>query len=194
MTKKAANSFRCNPAGDWPLVDPLAYVDPAALVIGNVHIGPRVYVGPGAVIRADELDASGQVGPVTIGPDCNVQDGVIIHALGGTEVTVGKRSSLAHGCVIHGPCAIGQGCFVGFRAVVYNASLADGVLVSAGAVVQGAKLAADSFVPPAAAVLSAEDAANLVTATTKDHREFMEKVINANLTLAEGYLNLGREQ
>ena len=193
MVNRAAN-FRCTAAGGWPLWDSLAYVDPAALVIGNVHIGPRVYVGPGAVIRADECDGSGQVGPVTIGAESNVQDGVIIHALGGTRVTVGERPSLAHGCVIHGSCAIGRGCFVGFRAVVYNASLADGVFVSAGAIVQGADLAEDSFVAPATAVLSDEDAAGVVTATTEADRAFMERVVNANVALAEGYLRLGREE
>jgi len=189
MAKKAASSFRSNPNGDWPQVDPTAYIDPTAQVIGNVHIGARVYVGPNAVIRADEADDKGEVGPVEIGDQCNVQDGVIVHALGATGVTIGQRTSLSHGCIIHGPCTLGGGCFVGFGAVVYNAVLEDGVFVSAGAVVQGVDLAANAYVPAVVAVLSGEDVAREVSTTSPADREFMEKVINANLTLAQGYLS-----
>lgn len=40
-----------------PVIDPLAFVHPAATVIGDVIIGPACYVGPGAVLRGD-FDAS----------------------------------------------------------------------------------------------------------------------------------------
>jgi len=179
--------MRANPNGDQPEVDPTAYIDPTAQVIGNVHIGARVYVGPNAVIRADEADDKGQVQPIEIGTGCNIQDGVIVHELGGTRVTIGRKTSLAHGCIIHGPCSIGQGCFVGFRAVVYNAALENGVFVGTGAVVQGVDLAENAFVPAAAAILSKEDAARSVSTTSSANREFMEKVIKANLLLAKGY-------
>ncbi|MHC4192834.1 MAG: gamma carbonic anhydrase family protein, partial [Planctomycetota bacterium] len=80
-----------NPNGDWPQVDPTAYIDPTARIVGKVHIGPEVFIGPNAVVRADETDDKGQVQPIEIQAQCNVQDGVIIHALGGTQVTVGRR-------------------------------------------------------------------------------------------------------
>jgi carbonic anhydrase/acetyltransferase-like protein (isoleucine patch superfamily) len=184
--------IRANPNGDRPSVDPTAYIDPTAQVIGNVHIGARVYVGPNAVIRADESDEKGQVHSIEIGGECNVQDGVIIHALGGTRVKVGQRTSLAHGGIIHGPCSIGEGCFVGFRAVVYNCVLEEGVFISTGAVVQGIDLGANSFVPTAKAILSGEDAAKLVGTTNSANREFMEKVVKANLGLAKGYSGGGK--
>ena len=187
-------SIRPNPNGDLPRVDSTAYIDPTAQVIGNVRIGPRVYVGPNAVIRADEPDDKGQTQPIEIGAQCNIQDGVIVHALGGTRVTIGRRTSLAHGSIIHGPCSTGQGCFVGFRAVVYKAVLEDGVFVGAGAVVQGVDLAVNALVPAGAVVLSGEDAAGLVSRTSSADREFMEKVVNANLKLAKGYNSLRQEQ
>ena len=186
--------MRPNPNGDKPEVDPTAYIDPMALVIGNVHIGARVYVGPNSVIRADESDDKGQVQPIEIGAGCNIQDGVIVHALGGTGVMIGRRTSLAHGCIIHGPCTIGQGCFVGFRAVVYNATLENGVFVGTGAVVQGVDLVENAFVPAGAAILSGEDIEKSVSTTGSADREFMEKVIKANLLLAKGYNRSGQEQ
>jgi len=188
MGESLKTSIRPNPNGNWPQVDPTAYIDPTARIIGNVHIGPAVFVGPNAVIRADETDSKGQVQPIRIEAKCNVQDGVIIHALGGTGVTVGSRTSLAHGCIIHGPCTLGQGCFIGFRAVVYKAELGDGTFVGAGGIVQGVDLAANALVGPGTVVLSEEDAMKLVDTTGQAERAFAEKVVNANLALAKGNL------
>ena len=179
--------LRCNPNGDRPIVDSTAYVDPTAQVIGNVHIGAEVYIGPNAVIRADESDDNGDVKPVVIGSGCNVQDGVIVHALAGTQVRIGPRTSLAHGCIIHGPCIIGEWCFVGFRAVVFNAALGDGVFVDTSAVVQGVDLAANALVPPGVVVLSEEDAAKQVGTTSQADMRFREDVVSANQALADGY-------
>jgi carbonic anhydrase/acetyltransferase-like protein (isoleucine patch superfamily) len=155
-----------------------------------VHIGADVYIGPNAVIRADEVDDSGEVKPVEIASECNVQDGVIIHALGGTKVTIGQRTSLAHGCVVHGPCTIGRGCFVGFKAVVYNAILGNGVFVSTGAVVQGVELRPNTLVPPCGTVISDEDAAGVLREPGQAECEFMERVANTNVDLARSYNRL----
>jgi carbonic anhydrase/acetyltransferase-like protein (isoleucine patch superfamily) len=194
MTEGLRQPIRPNPNDDWPQVDPTAYIDPTAQVIGNVHIGARVYVGPNAVVRADEADNKGEVRPIEIGPECNVQDGAIVHALGGTQVTVGQRTSLAHGCVIHGPCTIGEGCFIGFRAVIYNATLGDRVFVGTGAVVQGVDLAANTCVPLAVAVLSKEDVVTLASTVSLADCEFMEKIVNTNLALAKGYIRLNEQE
>ncbi|MHC5061310.1 MAG: LbetaH domain-containing protein [Planctomycetota bacterium] len=188
MTKKTVFSLRPNPNGDRPRADRTAYIDPTAQIIGNVHIGARVYVGPNAVVRADEPDDKGQVQPINIGSESNVQDGVIIHAHGGSQVTIGQRTSLAHGCIIHGPCNIGQGCFIGFRAVVYKAVLGDGVFINAGAVIQGVDLTADALVPGGVSLLCAEDAKRQVTKTRATDSELMEKIVTANLALTKGYL------
>jgi carbonic anhydrase/acetyltransferase-like protein (isoleucine patch superfamily) len=194
MTEGLKHSIRPNPNGDWPQVDPTAYIDPTAQIIGKVQIGARVYVGPNAVIRADEADDKGEVKPIEIGPECNVQDGAIVHALGGTHVTVGQRTSLAHGCIIHGPCTIGEGCFIGFRAVMYNATLGDRVFVSTSAIVQGVDLIASALVPPAVRALSREHVVALVGTTGPDECELMEKVATVNLALAKGYIRLNEQE
>ena len=187
MEKSSNTCIRCNPNGDLPGVDSTAYVDPSAQVIGNVHIGPEVYIGPNAVIRADESDDNSDVQPVVIESGCNVQDGVIVHALAGTQVRIGAQTSLAHGCIIHGPCVIGEWCFVGFRAVVFNTTLGDGVFVDTSAVVQGVDLPANALVPPGVVVSSKEDAAKQVGTTSQANVRFRENVVTANQTLADGY-------
>jgi len=194
MMKNPDIVLRPNPNGDWPQVDPTAFIDPTARIIGNVHVGPEVFIGPFAVVRADETDEKGRVQPVEIEAQCNIQDGVIIHALGGTQVTVGRRTSLAHGCVVHGPCTTGPDCFIGFRAVVYNATLAERVFVGMNTVVQGVDLVADSLVPAAVSLLSREDVVRLVSPVTPADLEFMARVVNANLALVKGYLALEEQK
>jgi carbonic anhydrase/acetyltransferase-like protein (isoleucine patch superfamily) len=34
--------IRLNPHGDWPEIDPTAFVDPSAQIIGKVVVGPKV--------------------------------------------------------------------------------------------------------------------------------------------------------
>ena len=75
--------FRWNPQGDYPQVDKSAYIDSTAVIVGKVDIGKNVFVGPGAVIRADEPGSL-----ITIKENCNVQDRVIIHALENTSVLI----------------------------------------------------------------------------------------------------------
>ena len=108
MKTKPAKCVRPNPRGDWPQVDPTAYVDRTAQIIGLVQIGPRVFIGPNVVIRADEVDNNGEVKPIVVEAECNVQDGVIIHALAGAPVRIGSRTSLTHGSIVHGPCILGE--------------------------------------------------------------------------------------
>lgn len=191
MANVFGSSIRSNPHGDMPVVDPTSYVDPTAQIIGNVRIGERVYVGPNAVIRADEADDEGRVHSIEIAAECNVQDGVIIHALGGTQVRIGGETALGHGCIVHGPCVIGRESFVGFRAVVYDAVLGDGAFIGAGAVVQGVELGSNALVGPCAAILSMDDAGRLVGGTGAAEVAFREKVVKANVALAKEYLEAG---
>ena len=81
--------LRKNPSGHLPQVSPLAYIDPTAIICGRVIVEDFVYVGPYAVIRADELNAAGDMEPIVIGSHSNIQDGVVIHSKSG------RRSPLA---------------------------------------------------------------------------------------------------
>ena len=88
--------LRKNPSGHLPQVSPLAYIDPTAIICGRVIVEDFVYVGPYAVIRADELNAAGDMEPIVIGSHSNIQDGVVIHSKSGAAVTIGRYSSIAH--------------------------------------------------------------------------------------------------
>jgi carbonic anhydrase/acetyltransferase-like protein (isoleucine patch superfamily) len=66
-----------NHAGDKPKVEASANIHPSAVVIGNVHIGEKVFVGPNAVIRADEPCQEGKVEAIVVEAEVNIQDGVL---------------------------------------------------------------------------------------------------------------------
>jgi carbonic anhydrase/acetyltransferase-like protein (isoleucine patch superfamily) len=190
MNRTALHSgIRPNPVGDRPVVDPTAFVDPSAQIIGNVHIGPNVYVACQTVIRADEPDKEGRVHPIVIGAETNIQDGVVIHSKGGSSVTIGARSSIAHGALIHGPCTIGEGCFLAVRAVLYSATLEDNVWVGIGAIILKATVSSHIIIPAGAVIRTARDVLNFRLTNTKEE-EYKEKVFAAANAIRKGYMGL----
>jgi len=58
----------------WPVVDPSAYVDVSAQVIGDVTLGPETSVWMNVVIRGD-------VNHVRIGARTNMQVLTLIHVM-----------------------------------------------------------------------------------------------------------------
>ncbi len=79
-----------------------------AIICGKVIIDEHVFVGPYAVIRADEVNAAGDMEPIRIGSHSNIQDGVVIHSKSGAAVTIGSCTSIAQRSIIHGPCTVGD--------------------------------------------------------------------------------------
>lgn len=108
--------LRRNPSGHRPQVHESAYVDHTAILCGKVIVHENVFIGPYAVIRADEVNEHGEMEAIVIGAHSNIQDGVVIHSKSGAAVTIGERSSIAHRAIVHGPCTVGDGAFIGFTA------------------------------------------------------------------------------
>ncbi len=177
-------TLESNSFGDSPTIARTAFVHPTATLIGRVVVEDGVFVGPQAVLRADEPGADGIVQAVVVGEEANVQDGAIVHALGGTGVTIGPRSSVAHSAVVHGPCRIGADCFVGFNSVVFNATLGDGVIVMHQSLVEGAEIPAGLLVPSMTAVRNEEEVSRL-TYTTQEAIDFAEQVSRTNILFAK---------
>ena len=108
-------------------VDPTAFIHSTAFVCGDVTLGPRSSVWPGAVIRADSA-------PVLIGESSNVQDGVVIHVDPGLPCTIGARVTIGHRAVVHG-ATVEDDSLIGIGAIVLNRVVVGrGSLVGAGAV------------------------------------------------------------
>lgn len=185
MTEYCRN-IRPNLVGDTPSIHPTALIDPSAQIIGNVEVGANVFVAPLAVIRADEPGEDGLVRPITLEEQCNIQDGVIIHSHGGEGVVIGKKTSIAHGVAIHGPCQIGANAFLAMRATIYSANLEPGVWVGMNATVMKVTLEAFTYVPAGAVIRSRENTWDLRFVSEKE-KAYMEQVLLATDRLREDY-------
>jgi carbonic anhydrase/acetyltransferase-like protein (isoleucine patch superfamily) len=181
-------SLESNAVGDRPEVAATAFVHPSATLIGKVAVKRGAFIGPGAVLRADEPGPDGTVSPITVGEYSNVQDCAVVHALGGTEVTIGARSSVAHAAVVHGPCKIGAECFIGFNSVVFNAVLDTGVIVMHQALVENIDIPAGLLVPSKACVRCEEDLRHLQP-PSPEIINFARNVARTNTSLAQAALN-----
>lgn len=101
--------------GIVPVIDPSAYVHPAAVLIGDVIVGPGCYVGPGAVLRGD-------FGRIVLGPNANLQDNCVVHSAPDFDCVMEEESHIGHGAIIH--CArIGRDALVGIQAVVMDTAV-----------------------------------------------------------------------
>jgi len=183
--------IRTNPKTSWnnvesiPTIASTSYVDEAATIIGDVKIGERVYVAPGASLRADEAT------PITIGDECNVQDGAVFHGLEGTSIELGRKVSIAHGAVVHGPLKIGDESFIGFNTVVHASTLGKKCFVSHLALVVGVKLRDGSFVPPGA-VIDSQEKADALGPTPDSLKGFNDEVVGVNTEFADVYRIKGK--
>lgn len=114
--------------GKTPKIGENVYIDPMALVIGDVTIGDDCSIWPGAVVRGD-------VNSITIGNRTNIQDNVVIHTSHMVPVYIGDNVTIGHLAHVHS-ATIGNGVMVGSRSVVLDdCVIEDTCLIGAGALV-----------------------------------------------------------
>ena len=184
--------IRKNPSGDTPKVHEEAFVDPTAILCGKIIVEEGVFIGPYAVIRADELKPDGTMDPIVIGAGSNVQDGVVIHSKDGAAVTIGQRVSIAHRSIVHGPCTIENDVFVGFNSVLFNCTVGENAVIRHNSVLEACDLPARFHVPSASSVHS-NDELHKIPQVTPDEATFSESVVQANTRLVEGYKAIRNE-
>lgn len=179
-----------NTKSSFPCIDQTAFIGPFSSVIGDVTIGENVFVAPNVTIRADEGT------PFFIGSNTNIQDGVILHGLKDGRVIVnqkkfsifiGEHVSCAHGCLIHGPCKIGNKVFVGFKAIVYNAIVGEGSFISTNAFITGGvRIPPKRFVPPGS-LIDTQAKADTLSPVSADNVEFAKEVQHVNTEFPAAY-------
>jgi phenylacetic acid degradation protein len=114
-----------------PVVDPTAFVHPTAILIGDVIVGSRCYVGPAASLRGD-------FGRIILEEGSNVQDTCVMHGFPGTDTIIEVDGHIGHGAVLHG-CIVKRNAMVGMNAVVMDeAVVGESAIVAACAFVKAA--------------------------------------------------------
>ena len=184
--------LRKNPSGDLPVIDQSAYVDQTAIICGKVIVHANVFIGPYAVIRADEINDAGDMEPIIIGANSNIQDGVVIHSKAGAAVIIGENSSIAHRSIIHGPCEIGHHVFVGFNSVLFNCTVGHHSAIRHNAVVDGRDLPHHFYVPAMSYINPKTDLKQFPPIDISIS-EFSESVVSTNIKLVQGYKALHNE-
>jgi carbonic anhydrase/acetyltransferase-like protein (isoleucine patch superfamily) len=104
------------------------FIAPGAVVVGQVRLGDRVSIWYGAVVRGD-------MAPISIGAETNIQDGAVLHVDPPAPVELGERVVVGHRAVIHG-ARVADECLIGMGAILLNnAVVGTHSIVGAGAVV-----------------------------------------------------------
>ena len=121
--------------GVRPVIHPTAFVHPEATLIGDVIVGPGVYIAPHASLRGD-------MGRISVGEGANVQDSCVLHSFPGAECVVEDWGHIGHAAVLHG-CTIRRNALVGMNALVM-----DGAVVGENAIVAAMAFVAAGFEVP----------------------------------------------
>ena len=128
-----------NFSGISPTITESSYIDPSAIIIGDVVIGANCSIWPLTVIRGD-------VNIIRIGDNTNIQDGSVLHVShasefnpDGAELHIGNQVTVAHKVLLHG-CRIGNRCMIGMGSIVMDdAIIDDDVMLGAGSLVPPGK-------------------------------------------------------
>ena len=132
-------------AGQYPRIAEGVYIDPDAVVIGDVEIGEESSVWPMTVIRGD-------IHRIRIGRRTSVQDGSVLHVThagpynpDGFPLLIGDDVTIGHKVMLHG-CTIGNRILIGMSAIVMDgAQVNDEVIIAAGTLVPPGKALESGF-------------------------------------------------
>ncbi len=158
--------------GISPTVAATAFVAPTAVLVGDVHVGAGASIWFGAVLRGD-------LGPIRIGADANVQDNVVIHAETGNGTVLEDRVTVGHGAILH-DCWIGAASLIGMNAVVLDgARVGPEAIVAAGSVVrEGFEVPARTLAAGAPAVIKRSlegEAARWIERGAQDYIDLVQR-------------------
>jgi len=165
--------------GVRPVVHPTAYVHPSAVLIGDVIVGPRCYIGPCASLRGD-------FGRLILEEGANLQDSCVMHGFPLEDTVVETDGHIGHGAVLHG-CRVERNAMVGMNAVVM-----DKAVVGAESIVAAMSFVkAGMIIPPRSMVMGAP--AKVVRALSADDiawksfgtRQYHELTVRSLQTMRE---------
>lgn len=126
--------------GQTPQIGAEVFIDPTALVIGDVLIGDQCSVWPMTVIRGD-------IHSIRIGSRSSIQDNSVLHVThagpynpDGFPLTIGDEVTVGHRVTLHG-CTLGNQILVGMSSTIMDGAVVeDEVVIGAGSLVTEGKV------------------------------------------------------
>jgi len=165
--------------GRVPRIAASAFIAGSADVIGDVEVGENSSLWFQTVLRGD-------IEPIRVGANSNLQDGTIVHTMEGSPVVVGDWVTVGHRAVLHG-CTIEAHCLIGMAAVLLNnVRVGEGSIVAAGSLVLE-----NTVIPPRSLYLGSP--ARFKRQLGDSDRAFIDMHATHYLQYKENYL-AGREK
>ncbi len=119
-----------------PKIDPTAFIADTAVITGDVTIGAGANIWFGTVIRGD-------VAPVIIGENVNIQDNSVLHQSTGMPLVIENDVTVGHMCILHS-CTIRKNTLIGM-----GTTLLDGVEIGEGSFIGAGSLISPNKIIPA---------------------------------------------
>lgn len=123
--------------GKRPKLGEAVFVDPSAVVLGDVEIGDHSSIWPLVVVRGD-------MHRIRIGRSTSIQDGSVLHIThagpynpDGFPLIIGDEVTVGHQAMLHG-CTIGDRVLIGMGTMVMDGAVVESEVI----------LGAGSLVPP----------------------------------------------
>ena len=159
-----------------------AWVDPSAVVIGDVETKDDVSIWPMAVVRGD-------MHKIRIGNRCSVQDGSVLHIThasdynpGGWPLIIGDDVTIGHRALLHG-CTVGNRVLVAMGCIIMDGAMVeDEVIVAAGCLVPPGKTLESGHLYVGSPCKKARK-------RTEKERSFFKYTAANYARLKDGYLN-----
>jgi carbonic anhydrase/acetyltransferase-like protein (isoleucine patch superfamily) len=161
--------------GHTPRLGAGVFLAETCAVIGDVVIGDESSIWYSTVIRGDVM-------AIRIGARTSIQDGAVVHVTGGKFGTsIGSDCTVGHGAIVHA-CTVEDGCLIGMGSTILDgARVGRGSLVGAGALVTPG-----TDIPPNSLVLGAPG--RVVRPISPKEREQIEQGAAHYVELARRYL------
>ncbi|MCB9026827.1 MAG: gamma carbonic anhydrase family protein [Bdellovibrionaceae bacterium] len=115
--------------GKTPVIGESVFLSSSSHIIGEVTIGDNCSIWYNTVLRGDVM-------PISIGSETNIQDGTVIHGTyNKCGATIGKRVTVGHSVILHG-CTVEDLCLIGMGSLIMDlAKISERSIVAAGSLV-----------------------------------------------------------
>jgi carbonic anhydrase/acetyltransferase-like protein (isoleucine patch superfamily) len=158
-----------------PKIDQDARVFPSAVIAGDVTLEAKVNVWYNATIRGD-------MAPVLIKENTNIQDNAVVHTNTDLPTTIGRNVTVGHSAIVHA-ATVHDNALIGMGSIILDgAVIGEGSLVGAGAVVPPGKT-----VPPHSLVVG--NPMKIVRELSKKEQDAIKENALEYLKLTANYEN-----
>lgn len=158
-----------------PIIDPSVYLAEGSVIAADVTIGKNSSIWFNTVLRGD-------VAPITVGENTNIQDGSVVHTSRFDGPThIGSNITIGHMALIHA-CSLKDNCFIGMHSTIMDKAIVEEYgFVAAGTLVTGG-MRIGSY------ELWAGRPAKLIRKITEEEIKFMHGNVQNYLELAKEYM------